>query len=106
MINSEDTLRLNLTNKLNADPFYRLVASERLTKDVESLMNSSFWIEALKSRTAQGISDQLNCNKYFFLIFLLIISEKSIFLKRSTDRVRAICKRFCEILFQFQTNTI
>ena len=62
MINSEDTLRLNLTNKLNADPFYRLVASERLTRDVESLMNSSFWIEALKSRTAQGISDQLNCN--------------------------------------------
>lgn len=44
------------------DPIGRLASSERLTRDVEILTNSPFWIEALKTGNAKGISEQLNCN--------------------------------------------
>lgn len=39
-----------------------LFTSDRLIKDVDNLMNSLFWIEALKSQNAKGISEKLNCN--------------------------------------------
>lgn len=38
-----------------------LFASDRLIKDVETLMNSLFWVEALKAQNAKGISDSLKC---------------------------------------------
>ena len=61
----------NLINALNNndpnepnrnDPYVRLCTSERLNKDVETLMNSSFWINALKTSKAIGIGSQLHCN--------------------------------------------
>lgn len=41
--------------------FVNLLSSDRLIKDVDDLMNSLFWIEALKTQNAKGISDTLNC---------------------------------------------
>ena len=58
--------------------FVNLLSSDRVIKDVDDLMNSLFWIEALKTQNAKGISDTLNCNFYDELInehFLLILSR-------------------------------
>ena len=35
--------------------------SDRLAKDAESLMNSTYWVDALKNRKAVGIGNQLYC---------------------------------------------
>lgn len=50
-------------------PLIRVLSSDRLTKDVDTLMNSPFWIEALKTKKARGVSEQLNCNLLRFYIF-------------------------------------
>ena len=55
----------------NSDVLARILSSERMNKDVEMLMNSSYWIEALKNKNAAGISEQLNCNLNFQIFFCL-----------------------------------
>ena len=50
--------------KPDVDSFVNVISSERLSKDVESLMNSSFWINALKNSRAFGIGSDLYCNFY------------------------------------------
>ena len=50
-----------LKNGSIEDPLYRIISSERLNRDMHTLMNSSFWIESLKNNHAKGISDQLYC---------------------------------------------
>ncbi len=54
----------NYINETIDDKLIKVVQSDRLTKDVESLMNSSYWVDSLKSRKAIGIGDQLYCNKF------------------------------------------
>lgn len=44
--------------------YKKLINSERLIRDAEHLMNSSFWIDQLKNNKATGIGNQLIC-KYF-----------------------------------------
>lgn len=44
---------------LEKDPFVNLILSERLSRDVELLMNSTYWLNALKCKRASGISDSL-----------------------------------------------
>lgn len=52
-----------------------LLGSERLTKDVDNLMNSLFWVESLKNKSAKGISDKLNSNRSITFIFNKYIFE-------------------------------
>ena len=62
-LNGEEANMQTLT-KINLgkeDSFLKVVSSDRLNKDVQSLMNSNFWIDALKTSNAKGISDQLYC---------------------------------------------
>jgi hypothetical protein len=47
----------------------RELLSDRLLKDIKLLMNSSFWIDALKSGYAKGIGRQLSC-KYFYIYLI------------------------------------
>jgi hypothetical protein len=42
---------------LNTEPL-----CERLVKDVSAIMNSPFWVDALKKGLAHGVGDQLNGN--------------------------------------------
>lgn len=51
---------VNIENKSRNDPLYRVITSDRMTRDVEILMNSSYWVEALKKKNAVGISEDLN----------------------------------------------
>ena len=39
----------------------RLLASERLSQDVEQMMNSSFWLDQLKCRKASGLGHVYYC---------------------------------------------
>ena len=59
-----NTLQSNSEQNLkgDSDSFADLISSERLNKDVETLMNSSFWINALKNSHAFGIGTNLYCN--------------------------------------------
>jgi hypothetical protein len=60
------------SKKLNEELLIRLVSSERHTKDVETVMNSTYWIEALKNSYAKGVGKQLNCNLKLILFFFNI----------------------------------
>ena len=56
-------IRKKIRNHIEMDnTLDNLFTSDRLIKDVDNLMNSLFWIEALKSQNAKGISEKLNCN--------------------------------------------
>jgi len=50
------------TEHTRSDLFENVICSDRLKKDVENLMNSSFWIDALKKSRAFGIGSNLYCN--------------------------------------------
>jgi hypothetical protein len=54
----------NFHNETSNNKLINVVLSDRLTKDVESLMNSTYWVDGLKSRKAIGIGDQLYCNLF------------------------------------------
>ena len=61
--------------KADFDSFVSVISSERLNKDVESLMNSSFWINALKNSRAFGIGTNLYCKfeKFKILTFYFLL---------------------------------
>ena len=39
--------------------YYKLLSSERFDRDIATLMNSPFWVDALKKGFAKGVGDQL-----------------------------------------------
>jgi hypothetical protein len=55
----------NYNNETTNNKLIKVVLSDRLTKDVESLLNSTYWVDGLKSRKAIGIGDQLYCNLFY-----------------------------------------
>ena len=73
----------------SAELFDTVISSDRLKKDVENLMNSSFWIDALKKSRAFGIGSNLYCKnlmqnsipnqQYDFLIMIFFIIFTNIF---------------------------
>ena len=66
---------VNIENKSRNDPLYRVITSDRMTRDVEILMNSSYWVEALKKKNAVGISEDLNCNYEDKHVILLLLNN-------------------------------
>ena len=62
----QTTSRLKQTS-LENETYKKIINSERLLKDAEHLMNSSYWIDQLKNNKASGISNQLICT----LIYLI-----------------------------------
>ena len=64
------------TNSLNIskmdNTLVTLVGKERLEKDVDNLMNSLYWVEALKNQSAKGISNKLNSKKILLIITFMI----------------------------------
>lgn len=62
------------------DPFIRLVSSERLTRDVEHLMSSSYWIDQLKASKASGIGNRLFCNNNLYFKIKILKSFNYIFI--------------------------
>lgn len=60
----------NTTSQIKSDhktaDYKKLINSERLIRDAEHLMNSSFWIDQLKNNKATGIGSQLICKNFNF----------------------------------------
>ena len=60
-MSSLDINGLTQLSESNSEMFDTVISSDRLKKDVENLMNSSFWIDALKKSRAFGIGTNLYC---------------------------------------------
>ena len=48
---------------MSREAFTHLLTSDRLNKDAEALMNSSFWLDQLKCSKAKGLGNIFCSNK-------------------------------------------
>ena len=58
--------------------FRRVLGSQRTIRDVEMLMNSVYWIQALKMNNARGIGNDLYCNLTNFSYCVFLFETKNL----------------------------